>query len=107
MQIPDLTHLQFLVISQLLSGGMTGRELRLHLKHHGVNKSGPAFYQLMARMEDAGLVTGQYKQEIIDSQIIRQRHYRLDATGRRAWNRSRDFYREAIRAALGEESALG
>ena len=107
MSLPNLTHLQFLVVSQLLKGGMTGRHLRAHLGRCGVKKSGPAFYQLMARMEDAGLVRGRYDQEIVDSQIIRQRHYQLDAAGRRAWQRSRDFYAEAIGATGNEEPALG
>ena len=51
--IPRLTHLQFLVIGILLDEAATGKQLRAMLKTHGAKKSGPAFYQLMARMEEA------------------------------------------------------
>ena len=107
MTLPELTHLQFLVVSQLLRSGMAGRSLRRRLRGHGVKKSGPAFYQLMSRMEDAGMVRGWYEQKIVESQIIRERHYMLQAAGRKAWQRSRDFYAEAIGGAGSEELALG
>ena len=51
----------------------------------------------MARLEDAGLIRGEYNQEIVASQIIRERHYRLTADGASAWDQSRDFYLDAIR----------
>ena len=107
MNLPDLTHLQFLVVSQLLPGDMTGRGLRDGLRGHGVKKSGPSFYQLMSRMEDAGLVKGWYEQQIVDSQIIRERHYKLQAAGRKAWRISRDFYARAIGRTGTEGLALG
>jgi len=44
------------------------------------------------RLEDTRLVEGSYHQEIIDSQIIRERHYTLAAEGSPAWDGSRDFY---------------
>jgi len=77
------------------------------LSEFGVRKSGPAFYQLMSRLEDAGLVTGSYHQEIIDGQIIRERHYRITAEGTRAWDGSRDFYVAAIRGFEGLEGLAG
>jgi len=49
------------------------------------------------RLEDTRLVEGSYHQEIIDSQIIRERHYTLTAEGSPAWDGSRDFYLAAIR----------
>ena len=107
MSLPGLTHLQFLVVSQLLGGEMAGRGLRSQLSERGVRKSGPAFYQLMSRMEEAGLVTGWYQQQIVDSQIIRERHYKLRAAGRKAWQRSRDFYADVADSLGGGEPALG
>ena len=78
-----------------------GRTVREALRDFQVKKSGPAFYQLMARLEDAGLVDGRYSQEIVASQIIRERHYEVTADGATAWEQSRDFYLGAIRGFEG------
>jgi hypothetical protein len=94
MPLPRLTHLQFLVVSELarLSEPARGRDLRERLKAAGVRQSGPAFYQLMAGLEDGGFVTGWYEQQVIDGQIIRERRYKALAAGTRAIEESRDFY---------------
>ncbi len=101
--VPSLTHLQFLVAGILKGHNLPGREIREQLQAFNIRKSGPAFYQLMSRMEDAGLVEGTYHQEIVDSQIIRERHYRITASGSRSWEASRDFYVDAIRGFEGLE----
>jgi DNA-binding PadR family transcriptional regulator len=105
--IPRLSHLQFLVVGLLRGRTLPGREIRDQLKLFGVRKSGPAFYQLMSRLEDAGLVEGNYHQEIIDGQIIRERHYTITADATRAWEGSRDFYLDAIRGFEGLEGLAG
>jgi len=92
MSLPRLTHLQFLVISELLRGVARGRDLRSRLRAAGVRQSGPAFYQMMAGLEDAGFVSGWYEQQIVEGQIIRERHYKVLASGKTAWRTSRDFY---------------
>lgn len=92
MSLPRLTHLQFLVISELLRGAERGRDLRTRLRAAEVRQSGPAFYQMMAGLEDAGFVSGRYEQQIVDGQIIRERHYKVLASGKTAWKTSRDFY---------------
>ncbi len=102
-EIPKLSHLQFLVAGILRGRAMPGRVLRDELEARGVRRGGPAFYQMMARMEDVGLVSGTYHQEIIEGQIIRERHYELTAEGLRAWNTSRDFYLSTIRGFEGRE----
>ena len=107
MSLPDLTHLQFLIISELLSGEISGRDLRARLKEAGVRQSGPSFYQRMATLEDSGHVSGWYEQQIIDGQIFRERHYKVLASGRKAWNDARDFYARALarhRSILASES---
>lgn len=81
MPVPDVTHLQYLLLVALLNGERTGRELRGELEQQGQRKSGPAFYQLMARMEDAKLVTGRYDQKIIEGQIIKERVYTITGSG--------------------------
>ena len=102
-QVPSLTHLQFLVLSRLRVGPATGRELRARLEEYAVRKSSPAFYQLMARMEDNGVVRGWYEQQIVDSQIIRERHYEITAQGQAAWDRSSEFYQQASGGISGAE----
>jgi len=93
--LPKFTHLQFLVVSELAKGEAAGRAVRERLRAAGVRQSGPAFYQLMAGLEDGGFVTGWYEQQIVDSQIIRERYYRATAAGIRAAEDSLEFYRRA------------
>jgi DNA-binding PadR family transcriptional regulator len=102
MRIPGLSHLQFLVLAQLLNGERTGREIRAGLKRYRVRQSGPAFYQMMARLEKAELLEGWYTQEVIEGQIIKERHYRVTTAGAKAWRECRRFYEQAIEAAGGE-----
>src|SRR6476661_4180546 len=97
-RIPEITHLQFLVLGMLRGGERTGRLVRRTLKRHGIERSGPAFYQMMARLEDAGLVAGEYDQKIVDGQIIKERRYALTPRGGAAWTATRAFYSDAIDA---------
>ncbi len=94
--IPELTHLQFVVLDALGGNKRRGKELRENLATLGVKKSGPAFYQLMARLEEARFVKGWYEQEIIDGQIIKERHYQLLGNGIKAINQMKDFYRNRV-----------
>lgn len=96
MKLPELSHLQFLVIGSMRGGERTGREIRTGLERFRVRQSGPAFYQMMARLEKAGLVEGWYTQEVVDGQIIKERCYRITSAGSRAWGESRRFYAQAI-----------
>ncbi len=103
MKLPELSHLQFVVLGALLAGDRAGRELRAGLKRYRVRQSGPAFYQMMSRLESAGLVKGWYTQDVVDGQIIKERNYHLTADGGRAWRACREFYVSAITAAEGDE----
>lgn len=94
--LPGVTHLQFAVLSQLLRGEQPGRLVRRALSRLGERRSAPAFYQMMARLEEAGLVSGRYDQRVLDGQLIKERHYRVTAAGQRAWERTRDFYEAQI-----------
>src|SRR6188508_3019497 len=95
-RIPDITHLQFLVLGMLRSGERPGRTVRRSLAKHGIARTGPAFYQMMARLEDAGFVSGAYDQKIVDGQIIKERRYELTPRGDAAWTSTRAFYSDAI-----------
>jgi DNA-binding PadR family transcriptional regulator len=92
MQLPTLSHLQVLVLECLGTHKISGRELRNLLAKNGAKKSGPAFYQLMARLEDAGFVEGEYSRKIVEGQIIKERWYRVTGQGERALQHTLDFY---------------
>lgn len=96
MELPDITHLQYLVLDSLTHAERPGRLIRTRLSEAKVRQSGPAFYRMMARIEDAGLADGFYVQEVIEGQIIKERHYRLTEAGRQAWDSTRRFYRESL-----------
>ncbi|MBA4191772.1 MAG: hypothetical protein C0467_27650 [Planctomycetaceae bacterium] len=93
MPLPELSHLQLLLLHGLLEGDRTGRELRSVLNEQRHRTSSPAFYQLMARMEDAGLVKGRYTKKVVEGQIIKERVYRILAAGRAAFDAACAFYR--------------
>lgn len=101
---PRLSNLQFLVLGTLLQGPRPGREIREALRRFGVKRSGPGFYQLMARLEEASFIEGSYNQKIVEGQIIRERAYRLRAPGRTAWNQCRKF-NETVIAEFGTSRA--
>ena len=94
--MPAITHLQFLVLGLLRGSERPGRYVRRALAKRGVTRSAPAFYQMMARLEDAGFVDGAYDQKIVDGQIIKERRYTLTSAGEAAWAATRAFYSEAI-----------
>jgi len=54
--LPPITHLQFLVLGVLLGGEQSGRTIREAIARYGVRRTGPAFYQMMARLERESLV---------------------------------------------------
>jgi len=99
MLLPNLTHLQLLLIEALGARRMSGRELRATLKKLKVNKTAPAFYQLMSRMEEGGFVNGEYEDKNIEGVPIRERFYRITGHGAKAYEAARRFYAE--RADLG------
>jgi DNA-binding PadR family transcriptional regulator len=102
MKLPDLSHLQFVVLAEMLQGKRSGGMVRGVLKRYRVRQSGPAFYQMMARLETAGVVEGWYEKQTAGGQSVKERWYRITADGRRAWRASRRFYEQTIEAADGE-----
>lgn len=100
-QLPALTHLQFLVLGILRTEELPGRVLRDVLSGYGIRRTGPAFYQLMARLEKERLVDGRYEQVIVGDQAVTERHYRITADGKKRWSGARAFYEHVARAATG------
>jgi len=98
-RLPRLTHLQFLVLDQLRGGVQPGRVIREALAARGVKRSGPAFYQMMARLERDRLVDGWYEQVPAGDQAVTERRYRATAAGAKRWAEARDFYTELLSGA--------
>ena len=98
-QLPDLTHLQFLVLGVLRSAEQSGRTLRDALAEYGIRRTGPAFYQLMARLEKEALVDGWYEQITVGDQLVTERRYRITGDGKKRWNEARAFYEHVARVA--------
>ena len=95
-RIPRLTHLQFLVLGLLREGEQPGRVIRDAIAAHGLKRSAPAFYQLMARLERDRLVDGWYEQVAAGDQAVTERRYRLRPAGAKLWTEARDFYSTLI-----------
>jgi hypothetical protein len=92
---PSLTHLQFFVLCTLDGPEVevSGKDLRVHLRQRGLKATGPAFYQMMNRLEQSGFVKCKYTKEVIKGRMIKQSHYRIAVNGQRAMTRSLVFYR--------------
>src|SRR5262245_18003242 len=91
-RLPPITHLQFLVLGCLLGGEQPGRAIREVIAGYGVRRSGPAFYQMMARLERARGVEGWYEQITVGDQTVTERRYRIRPAGERLWSETRDLY---------------
>jgi DNA-binding PadR family transcriptional regulator len=98
-RIPKITHLQFLVLGLLRETGQPGRVIRDALAVHGIRRSAPAFYQLMARLERDRLVEGWYEQITAGGQAVTERRYRLRPAGAKLWTEACDFYTTLITQA--------
>jgi DNA-binding PadR family transcriptional regulator len=92
MPLPEITHLQFQILGILMAEECPGSAIRASLQKQGIKKSGPAFYQLMSRLEGAGLISGWYRQKPVDGQMVKERWYKLLAPGSRAWRQTHNFY---------------
>jgi DNA-binding PadR family transcriptional regulator len=99
-RLPDITHLQFLVLGLIGEGESSGRTVRMALRGYGVRRSAPAFYQLMARLERDGLVHGRYHPIVVGDQTVNERRYRLTSVGETAWSRTRSFYAAVAASTL-------
>src|SRR5262245_31477815 len=99
LKLPVITHLQFLVLDALAGDDHAGRTLRERLGAYGVRNSGPAFYQMMSRLEEAGFVEGWYEQTVVEGQNLKERRYRITKDGKRALDETRNFYLHRAAAA--------
>ena len=90
--LPEITHLQFLVLGSLRGGELPGLTIRRMLTDHGIRRSGPAFYQMMSRLEESELVRGRYRQKVTGGQTVTERRYEPTSAGSAAWEKTCEFY---------------
>ena len=92
MTIPALTPLQFLVLRVLATDEHSGRFIRSRLAEEKTKMSLAAFYQLMARLETAGMIEGWYESRSVDGQTIKERKYAITTKGKFALKEIAEFY---------------
>ena len=107
MPLPDLTSLQFLVLQVLGGVERSGREVRRRLANAGISKSLASFYQLMSRLEDGGLVRGEYHKIEVGGQTVQERRYKVTGAGLKMYNMVREFYTSAPILGRKGEAAHG
>lgn len=100
MRIPNLSHLQIVVLGLLKDAERRGAVLRDALGGLNIVQTGPSFYQMMARLEDAGLAEGWYSQRVVEGQLVKERHYRITKAGRRELRDAQMFYAHVFKPAL-------
>ena len=96
MNFPELSPQQETVLTCIGTAEIKGRALREALARNNFKKSGPAFYQMMGRLEEAGYVEGWYEQKIVEGQIIKERTYRMTSKGQHALAGTLEYYRERL-----------
>ena len=92
MKIPNISNLQSYVLGVLCSEKeISGKSLRKNLESAGCRKSSPAFYQLMSRLESAGMVEGRYRSKTVRGNKVRERVYSITSDGHRVAREAADF----------------
>jgi DNA-binding PadR family transcriptional regulator len=94
MPIPQITLLQWLVLEIIGGCERPGRHIREVLSSRGHRKSLPAFYQMMARLEDAGLITAQSARVEVSGHAVTERQYKLTGKGMKDLSIARDLFAE-------------
>ncbi|MCA9029836.1 MAG: PadR family transcriptional regulator [Planctomycetaceae bacterium] len=100
MSLPSLSHLQFAILDILEGRSRSGKFVRVKLAERGIDRNGPMFYQIMARLEDAGFVEGWYEQKKIEDTTVRERTYKITGDGVHALNDVRLFYVSSASSAV-------
>jgi DNA-binding PadR family transcriptional regulator len=103
MPLPKASHTQFLVLDTLLGGDKWGRDIRVALKAVGYKSTHASFYEMMDRMEQAGLIKSRLEERDVYGQIFREKRYHLTGEGSAALDRVANFYAatRSCRAKLG------
>jgi DNA-binding PadR family transcriptional regulator len=92
MRLPEITALQFAVLSLLFDGEKTGQQLRHELKRWGGPRAAATFSRLMGRMQDAVYVDARRCPQVTHGQTVWQSRYRVTDLGLIVWHATRRFY---------------
>lgn len=98
--LPTLTHLQFLVLDILarFPRGTSAQNLREAMLQVGHDQRGPKFYQLMGRLNEAGMVESWQQEFDVAGSDVSRTFYKLTAAGRIAWRITLEFYAVRLKA---------
>jgi hypothetical protein len=76
--------------------GVAATSLREILREQGNVRTGPKFYQMMRRLEKAGLAESWFQQIDIDGSKASRTYYRPTLQGNVAWQMTLEFYAARI-----------
>ncbi len=100
MNKPILSALQFAVLDAIGAARLKGSDLRERLRKIGFLKSGPAFYQLMARLEESRFITAETESTPMQGFMLKERFYRLTGEGDKALRDTIGFYQSSAFASI-------
>ena len=100
LEIPELTPLQFFVMSLLGTNRRAGHELIALLTKAGHRKSRPAAYMLFARMEESGWLESEWHEKtLVDDEgvehTVREKRFKVTGEGSAAWAQTQRFFADA------------
>ncbi len=99
MNQPILSALQFAVLDAIGAARLKGSDLRESLRKNGFLKSGPAFYQLMARLEESRFISAETESTPMQGFTLKERFYRLTGEGHKALRDTLAFYQSSALAS--------
>ena len=92
--MPELTGLQYLVVSLLFEGEKSSNQLREELMRRGYTHNRIAFSRLMGRLISEAIVTYSICDDVPEGadSLERQNRYQVSNLGVKLWNASHEFY---------------
>ena len=97
MKINLPSHIQCLTLASIGTEEVTGNTLRARLLEAGIVSEGPAFYQMMKRLEADGLTVGRYAQVETSRQPVTIHCYTTTEKGRATLAAVVEFYRGFVK----------
>lgn len=92
MDFVELNRKEFHILTTLVDGEASGRELHKSLHSEVVPISGPGFYKLMGRLRDMGLVTYRSEKVEVNGHRVREHRYAITGSGQRAVFETARYY---------------
>ncbi len=92
MRLPEITPLQFALLSLLFDGEKTARQLRTELQRWGGPRAAATVSRLMSRIQYAAYVDSRPCNRPDHGRTVRECRYRLTDLGLIVWHDTRRFY---------------